>query len=107
MILIRLRYSPNDYHQMAVHSVKMRAAYLTLPSPPLRPVQFTQARPECVSGVVFIGSSSGVAGKLENFDLPCLVIRGSRDPCTPEKVGIACVYFKLLPLQQLSYTDAK
>ncbi|CAM9661813.1 unnamed protein product [Laminaria digitata] len=46
---------------------------------------FTEARPECVSGVVFMGSSSGIAGKLENFDLPCLVIRGSRDAFTPEK----------------------
>lgn len=49
-------------------------------------LQFTEARPECVSGVVYMGGGGKPTGKLANHELPSLVIRGSRDPFTPEKV---------------------
>ncbi|CAN0090721.1 unnamed protein product [Scytosiphon promiscuus] len=45
---------------------------------------FTEARPECVNGVVFMASSRPT-GKLAKLNLPSLVIRGSRDPFTLEK----------------------
>jgi len=40
-----------------------------------------------VSGVVYMGSVKPT-GKLSKLDVPSLVIRGSRDPFTPEKVGL-------------------
>ncbi|CAM9961673.1 unnamed protein product [Ectocarpus fasciculatus] len=46
---------------------------------------FTEARPECVNGVVYMGGGGKPTGKIANLDLPSLVIRGSRDPFTPEK----------------------
>lgn len=49
-------------------------------------VQFTEARPEFVNGVVYIAGGCRNTGKLAKVDLPALVIRGSRDPFTPEKV---------------------
>lgn len=46
---------------------------------------FTEARPECVNGVVYMGGGGKPTGKLANHGLPSLVIRGSRDPFTAEK----------------------
>ncbi|CAM9173446.1 unnamed protein product [Hapterophycus canaliculatus] len=45
---------------------------------------FTEARPECVNGVVYMATSRPT-GKLSKLDLPSLLIRGSRDPFTLEK----------------------
>eukprot|EP00752_Nemacystus_decipiens_P016500 g14749.t2 len=46
---------------------------------------FTEARPEYVNGVVYIGGGGKPTGKLATHELPSLIIRGSRDPFTPEK----------------------
>lgn len=50
------------------------------------PHQFTAARPECVDGVVFMGGGAKMKGNLAKLDIPSLLIRGSRDPLTPERV---------------------
>lgn len=49
-------------------------------------LQFTTGKPECVHGVVFMGSGNRTGGRLATIDVPALVIRGSRDPFTLEEV---------------------
>lgn len=41
-----------------------------------------------MNGVVYMGGGGKPTGKLANHELPSLVIRGSRDPFTPEKVNL-------------------
>lgn len=73
-----LQYDPDDFCRLRCRR-RCRLA------------QFTQARPECVNGVVFMGGGYRTGGKLAKMDLPALLIRGSRDPFTPEEVRTACV----------------
>lgn len=47
-----------------------------------------------MDGVVYMAGGCRSTGKLAKLDLPALMIRGSRDPFTPEEVR-ACGVFVL------------